>query len=193
MTTSNITIAVANFSKYSFILNGGHVTVMNAKNEEVKMTGASKWRLTNDEGQRQTISTVEILEFAPKVAPEESEAKLIIDEPADQPAALEAPAADSNLVNPNEPAEVEADAKDNKPKRKVKLSYDDAMTIHERIASGDKQSVIAKAYDVHQSTIADIKAGRLYPKAKEAFEKGLTDASVMSTEAAMKATPDAAE
>jgi hypothetical protein len=45
-------------------------------------------------------------------------------------------------------------------------SYDEAIEIWLRLLAGEFQHDIAAAYGYNQGRIADVKAGRLHPKAK---------------------------
>jgi hypothetical protein len=138
---------VEGFSNYTFVVDGDTVKVFNLKDEEVKESKGA-FRLTNDEKKRVAKKVSDILELAPS---DEIPVDII-----DTPLPVE-----EGTVGTSD------DEKKLAEKRKRKLTLDDAKKIIARIMppNNEKQSVVAKDYNVHQSTIADIKAGRLYPEA----------------------------
>ena len=44
-----------------------------------------------------------------------------------------------------------------------RLTFDEAVEVHKRLASGEMYSRIAASYDVNQGRVADVKFGRLHP------------------------------
>lgn len=53
-----------------------------------------------------------------------------------------------------------------------KLTFDEAVEIHLRIAAGELYSRIAARFDVNQGRVADVKFGRLHPgSADEALRR----------------------
>lgn len=48
-----------------------------------------------------------------------------------------------------------------------KLTFDEAVEVHLRIAAGDLYSRIAARFDVNQGRIADVKFGRIHPGSAE--------------------------
>jgi hypothetical protein len=44
-----------------------------------------------------------------------------------------------------------------------RLTFDEAVEVHIRLANGEMYSRIAASYDVNQGRIADVRFGRLHP------------------------------
>ncbi len=53
-----------------------------------------------------------------------------------------------------------------------KLSFDDAVAIHHRLATGEFQNRIAASYDVNPGRIAEIKKGVRHPGSYEVAMRG---------------------
>lgn len=70
------------------------------------------------------------------------------------------------------------------PSYSRKLSFDIAMTILRELRKGTRASALAKLYAVDSSTISDIKVGRLYKKALEAFKLEVANEATAQIEAA---------
>ncbi len=48
-----------------------------------------------------------------------------------------------------------------------RLTYEEAVDVHLRLALGELYSRIAAFYDVNQARIADVKFGRLHPGSRD--------------------------
>ncbi len=52
-----------------------------------------------------------------------------------------------------------------------KLTFDEAVEVHLRLAAGEMYSRIAARFDVNQGRIADVKFGRLHPGSAEEAQR----------------------
>lgn len=52
-----------------------------------------------------------------------------------------------------------------------KLTFEEAVEVHLRLAAGEMYSRIAARFDVNQGRIADVKFGRLHPGSAEEAQR----------------------